>query len=73
MQGRIAILGDALGILYDVVKFRARDTVLNNIAGEIALILAPTGNDLRAAHLWTQRNVVCDGLSRLGRGEQPDI
>ena len=43
---------------------------LHHIAVEIAFLMAPTGQDLRAAYLWTRRNVVCDFLSRQGEGEQ---
>ena len=38
-QGRLAIRGDALGVLQDVVKMRARDPRLNDITSEIALFL----------------------------------
>ena len=64
-QGTLAILGDALGVLYDVMKLKAKDPVLNAVAAEMALVLAPLGMDVRVAHLWTQRNQVCDMLSRL--------
>ena len=52
-------------------KFKSNDAVLNLIMAEVALILAPMGRDIRAVHLWTQRNVTCDRLSRL-RGEGPE-
>ena len=61
-------MGDALGILHDAQEFRAQDAVLNSIMAELALIIAPMGNDLRAIHLWTQRNGTCDALSRLTDG-----
>ena len=67
-QGRLAIRGDALGVLQDVVKMRARDPILNDITSEIALILAPQGGDLRAAHVWSEQNEICDQLSRLPPG-----
>ena len=72
-QGHLAVLGDALGVLHDVVKLKAHDKILNALAGEMALILAPISLDIRAAHLWTQRNVVCDALSRLSAGEAHDL
>ena len=72
-QGTVAILGDALGVLYDVMKLKARDVVLNSLAGEMALILSPIGMDTRTAHLWTQRNCVCDALSRMNGGEESDL
>ena len=64
-QGRFAVRGDALGVPHDVVKMRAREPILNVIAGEIAVILAPRGGDLRAAHLWSEQNEICDQLSRM--------
>ena len=67
-SGSLAIMGDALGVLHDAQKFRARDSVLNAVMAELALIIAPMGHDLRAIHLWTQRNETCDALSRLTEG-----
>ena len=64
-QGRLAIRGDALGVLQGVVKMRARDPILNDITSEIALILALQGGDLRAAHVWSEENEICDQPSRL--------
>ena len=58
-------MGDALGVLHGAQKSKANDVVLNLIMAEAALILAPMGRDIRAIHLWTQRNVTCDRLSRL--------
>ena len=70
-QGQLVVRGDALGVLYDVLRFRAHDTVLNDLAGEMALITAPWGVDLRAVHIWSQRNTICDRLSRLKPNEPP--
>ena len=64
-HGSLAIVGDALGVLHDVVKFRAREPILNEIIGEAALHLAPLRLDVRAAHVWTQRNKIFDVLSRM--------
>ena len=64
------MLGDALGFLHDRLRMRARDPVLNDIAAELALALAPLGFDIRAAHFWSEQNKVCDRLSRLEQGEQ---
>ena len=50
-QGRLLIRGDALGNLFDVLRFRARDPVLNDLACEMALLTAPWGVDLRAIHV----------------------
>ena len=64
-QGRLSVRGDALGVLQDVVKMRAREPILNDIAGKIALTQAPHGGDLGAAHLWSEQNEICDQFSRL--------
>ena len=72
-QGSLAIIGDALGFLHDAVKLRAEDPVLNAIMGDLALLIAPTGMDIRFAHVWTQRNGTCDALSRLHNHETPDL
>ena len=73
MQGSLAVLGDALGILYDVTKLKSKEPVLNAIAAEMALLMAPIGLDIRTAHIWTQRNRVCDELSRLQSGQVPKL
>ena len=65
-QGLLAVRGDALGVLHDVMKLRARDPILNSLAHTMALTVAPLGCDLRAAHVWSERNVICDQLSRKG-------
>ena len=67
--GSVAVMGDALGVLHDACKFRAKDAVCNSIMAELALILAPMGYDLGAVHLWTQRNSTCDDLSRVAEGK----
>ncbi len=64
-QGRLVVTGDAMGVLQDAVKFRARDPLLNLIMGELALLIAPLGHELEAAHVWSERNVTCDALSRM--------
>ena len=65
VQGKPLIIGDALDVLHDALRLRARDSILNSRMSEVALVLAPTGGDICAAHLWTERNTVCDELSRL--------
>ena len=37
------------------MRFKAKDPVLNAIAGELAYLIAPIGLDLRAAHSWSER------------------
>ena len=55
-----------------MMRFKAKDPVLNAIAGELAYLIAPLGLDLRAAHIWSERNDICDHLSRLSNGERPN-
>ena len=57
-QGALHIRGDALGVLHSMLRFKAK--------------VAPLGLDLRAAHIWSERNDVCDHLSRLLHGELPN-
>ena len=64
-QGKLAIVGDALGVLHDALKLKAKDSVLNAIMCEMALLLAPTGQSMQGAHIWSERNSVCDDLSRV--------
>ena len=46
--------------------------MLNAMAGELAYLIAPLGLDLRAAHSWSEKNEVCNHLSRLSPGERPN-
>ena len=73
MQGSLTFVGDALGILQDALKLRAKEPVLNGIMGELALQLAPLGADTRAAHIWSERNSTCDALSRLQQDQQVEL
>ena len=47
-QGALHIRGDALGVLHGMLRFKAEDSVLNAIAGELAYLIAPLGLDLGA-------------------------
>ena len=62
--------GHALGVLFDVMRFRAKDPILNDLSGAMALLVAPFGADLRVAHIWSEKNSVCDRLSRLAENER---
>ena len=70
-QGRLAIVGDALGMLHDALKLRAKDPVLNSIMCELALVLAPAGQCIQGAHIWSERNSTCDEPSRMTEGALP--
>ena len=60
---------DALGVLHDALKLRAKDATLNALLADTALIMAPLGLQVNGAHLWSQRNATCDALSRLQKNE----
>ena len=72
-QGALHVRGDALGILHNMMRFRAKDPVLNAIAGELAYLRAPLGLDIRAAHTWFERNTIGDQLSRLRDDEAASL
>ncbi len=64
-EGKLVICGDALGVLQDAVKFRGRDPIINTVMAELALLLAPLGVELEGVHIWSERNAICDQLSRV--------
>ena len=72
-QGALHVRGDALGVLYNMLRFKSRDPVLNARAGELVHLFAPLGLDSRAAHRWSERNETCDKLSRTKDGEACDL
>ena len=63
-------MGDVLGVVYDALKLRASDRILNMLMGELALVLAPMGQHLTGAHVWSERNETCDELSRISPTDQ---
>ena len=67
-EGRLAIHGDAKGVLQSVVFGRAKAPVINSIVAEIQLALGSTMHGVTAAHFWSEENHICDALSRLGEG-----
>ena len=66
--GKLAIRGDAQGVLQAAIKGRAKLPLLNSIIAEIQLNLAKTKFDLYAVHIWSERNELCDQLSRVMEG-----
>ena len=64
-EGSLVIISDALCVLHDAMKLRAKDSTLNEQFADTALIFAPMGLQVTGAHLWSQRNAVCDALSRM--------
>ena len=64
-RGRIAVVGDALGVWSGLVSLSARSPAINDVAREVALILAPLGHELTGVHIWSEANALADELSRL--------
>ena len=68
--GPATLVGDAEGILYDLVQLRGKSTVINDVAKELALHLAPQGRELIGLHIWGAQNKLADELSRVAeKGE----
>jgi hypothetical protein len=61
-------VGDTLGVLQGAVKFKAKNSIINPIVMELALLFAPVGAELSAVHIWSEDNVLADALSRLDEG-----
>ena len=66
--GKILLIGDAEGVLFGLTRFSAKAQIVNEIAKEIALHLAPFGQTLSGSHVWGEQNEVADALSRLEHG-----
>ena len=64
-QGPLTSVGGAMGVLQDAIRYRSREPIFNGMMGEIALLLAPSVADIRAAHIWSERNTICNALRRI--------
>ena len=64
LRGRITVIGDAEGVLSAITRLKSNDPVINDMAKEAALILAPKGLSLEALHVWGEENCTADALSR---------
>ena len=53
-------VGDALGMLEGAVKFRSKDSIINEIFMELALVFAPLGSTIEAARVWSEHNDIAD-------------
>ena len=51
VRGRIVLVGDALGVRYSMVRLTAKSPVINELAKELALHLAPMGHELVGIHV----------------------
>ena len=65
VQGKITIVGDAQGVISNIIAMRSKAPAINDIVKEIALHLAPLGLDLLGLHLWAEMNKQADELSRI--------
>ena len=63
--GPAFMVGDAEGILFDLIQMRGKSPIISEVAKELALYLAPFGKDLHGMHIWGAQNKVADELSRL--------
>ena len=71
--GKITMIGDASGVIFDLIAMKAKSDVVNNLLKEAAMHLAPLGLDLFGVHIWAERNTAADQLSRASReGRLPD-
>ena len=64
-RGRVILIGDALGVMYGVVTLSAKSEIVNKIAMELALHLAPLCVSMQGIHIWGEENDMADALSRL--------
>jgi hypothetical protein len=62
--GRVVLVGDAEGVISSLCRFSSRDPVINCMAKEIGLWLAPWGYSLEGVHVWGEQNTWADALSR---------
>ena len=63
-ESQLTFCGDALGVLIDAMKFRAREPMLNKLKAELALVVAPFGLELTTMQTWSMHNETCDWLRR---------
>jgi hypothetical protein len=52
-------------MLYGAARFRSRDSQINRMFMELALLSAPRGTTLEALHVWSAENRLADTLSRI--------
>ena len=71
VRGKVAVVGDAEGVLLAYFRFKAADPKINEMMMELAVRLAPTGRDLSVFHVFSEVNKDADRLSRTAAGEPP--
>ena len=67
-RGRVIVVGGALGVMHGVITLSAKSEIVNKIAMELALHLAPLRLSLAGIHIWGEENKLADALSRLLSG-----
>ena len=68
--GRVILIGDALGVMHGIVQLSSKAFIVNEIAKELALHLAPLCISLSGIHIWGEENALADALSRLFSGKE---
>ena len=68
LRGKVCVVGDAEGILGALTRLRSADDIVNRMAMELALWIAPRGLTLEGVHIWGEENAIADALSRLSQG-----
>ena len=72
-RGKITVIGDAAGVIGDIIAMRARSQKINCLIKEAALHLAPLGLELFGIHLWSEKNEKADEISRIAAdGDMPE-
>ena len=56
-ESQLAFCGDALGVLVDAMRFKAKEPFLNRMMAELARVLAPLGFELSTIHVWSAQNI----------------
>ena len=69
-KGRIILIGDALGVMHSIIQLSSKVFIVNEIAKELALHLAPLCTSLSGIHIWGEENALADALSRLFSGKE---
>ena len=68
--GRVILIGDALGVMHGIIQLSSKAFIVNEIAKEMALHLAPLCISLSGIHIWGEENALADALSRLFSGKE---
>ena len=63
--GGIALIGDALGVLFGSAMLKNKDRIINNIMQDLALVVAPPGQHIDCIHVWSEQNELTDYLSSM--------